>query len=70
MGLRGGYQEDENALLGTIYFTIKVKHSKNHQKHHFKASELFWRRFIIRFNKFKKQKQEKSYSSKCDNQNS
>jgi len=24
MSLRGGYQEDENALLGTIYFTIKV----------------------------------------------
>ena len=25
MGLRGGYQDDENAFLGTIYFTIKVK---------------------------------------------
>ncbi|CBY31374.1 unnamed protein product [Oikopleura dioica] len=25
MSLRGGYQEDENALLGTIYFTIKLR---------------------------------------------
>ncbi|CAG5104662.1 Oidioi.mRNA.OKI2018_I69.chr1.g1430.t2.cds [Oikopleura dioica] len=25
MGLRGGYQEDEDASLGTIYFTIKLR---------------------------------------------
>ena len=41
MGLRGGYQEDENALLGTIYFTIKVKNPKNHQKITFQSCGTF-----------------------------